>query len=86
MNPDLILYNHSKELFDEFILETMKKYPIDYDPNNKNISGYDYINKFLNTNNYRAVTRNNGLRMRMQENLNNQDCIKIILNSNMNLY
>lgn len=83
MNPDLILYNHSKELFDEFILETMKKYPIGYDPNNKNISGYDYINKFLNTNNYRAVTRNNGLRMRMQENLNNQDCIKIILNSNV---
>lgn len=66
-----------EELFDDVILTTMKKYPMGYDKDNKNISGYNYINSFLKGN-YRGITRDKGLRDKVKNNLSQEDCFEIV--------
>lgn len=74
--------DEKKQLFDELILTTMKKYPLGYDADNRSMSGYDYISDFVFGGNIRAVTRDNDLRMRVEKaGLNDGDIWGIIYNS-----
>lgn len=68
------------ELFNELILTTMKKYPMGYDEEHPNYSGFNYILAFLKGDT-RGVTRDNGLRNRVKESLKSEDVYDIVKNS-----
>ena len=69
-----------EELFKEYVLTTLKKYPLGFDDKNPEKSGLDYIISFLNGN-INGVTRENNLRERVKNNLTPND-VANILNSN----
>ena len=68
------------ELFHEFILTTVKKYPKGFDEKHKEISGIDYLNSYFKGYTT-AVTRDNGLRDRVTKNLSVDDINQIVFNS-----
>lgn len=70
-------------LFSEFILTTMKKYPLGYDEKNPNVSGFNYIYSYLKGND-KAVTRENNLRERINNNLSKEDIYSIINKNSIN--
>lgn len=72
-----------EELFKEFILTTMKKYPLKYDKSKPNLSGFDYIINYINGNE-NAVTRDNNLRDRVNNNLSKYDIYDIVDKSGIN--
>jgi len=67
-------------LVQEFILTTMKKYPLGSDPNYPDVSGYQYIYAYLKGND-KAVTRDNDLRNRMKLFISRDEFYQIIKNS-----
>ena len=68
----------SKEsLFEEFIIQMMRKYPLGYDRNHSDVSGYHYILSYLNGNN-NSITRDNNLRGRIINNLSSDDIILLL--------
>lgn len=69
-----------RNLLDELILTTMKKYPLGYDRHKLHISGWNYIISYLNGN-INAVTRDNNLRLRVKDNLKKKDVFEIVNNS-----
>lgn len=69
-----------EELFKEFILITMKKYPVGHNKRQPNLSGFDYIISYLNGN-LKAVTRDKNLRERVSNNLSPFDVYDIVINS-----
>jgi hypothetical protein len=74
--------NIKEELFNEFILTTMKKYPLGYDENNKSISGYNFIKGFL-CGNINCVTRDRNLRERVRTGLSVDDIEDIVDSKNI---
>lgn len=75
-------FDEKKQLFDELILVTMKKYPMGYDEDYPNMSGLDYINNFVFDGYIGSVTRDNNLRSRIKEaNLKKEDVFSILENS-----
>lgn len=75
-NNDNNMASEKEELFKEFILTTMKKYPLGYDKSSPNKSGWDYIISYINGYNS-SVTRDNDLRKRVNQNLSRVDIYDI---------
>ena len=71
------LINNKEELLKEFILTTMKKYPIGYDSTKPSKSGIDFIYSYLKGND-RAVTRDFDLRNRMKNEISREEAFQII--------
>lgn len=71
-----------EELFKEYILTTLKKYPKGFDDSDPEYSGLDYIMNFINGN-INGVTRDNNLRERVRNNLTVNDIANILINNHI---
>lgn len=74
-----------KELLKEFILTTMKKYPLGFDINNPNLSGINYIISYLNGD-INSISEENNLRYRVSNLLKSSDIKSIISSSIIPLF
>ena len=72
-----VLYDDKEQLFNEFILTTMKKYPKGFDAENPEYCGFDYISTYI-SGNIRGVTRDDNLRERISQDLSVQDIYAIV--------
>jgi len=71
---------NKEALFNEMILTMMKKFYKGYDNTKPWLSGIDYIRQYLNGN-IKAITRDNGLRDRVEKDLSSGDIASILLSS-----